>query len=71
MSTSKQIKKLCIELDISVAELARLSGTSPQAFGQKMRRERFTPAELKKIAEIVGCTFETSFVLPNGSRITY
>ena len=71
MSTSKQIKKLCIDLDITVAELARLSGTSPQAFGQKMKRERFTPAELKKIANIVGCTYETSFILPDGTRITY
>lgn len=71
MSTSKQIKKLCVELDISVAELARLSGSSPQAFGQKMRRERFTPAELKEIAQAAGCTFETSFILPNGSHVTY
>lgn len=71
MSTSKQIKKLCIELEISVAELARLSGTSPQAFGQKMRRERFTPAELKEVAKVAGCTYETAFVLPDGNRITY
>lgn len=71
MSTSKQIKKLCVELDISLAELARLSGTSPQAFGQKMRRERFTPAELKEIAKAAGCTFETSFILPDGTRVTY
>ena len=71
MSTSKQIRKLCVELNISVAELARLSGSSPQAFGQKMRRERFTPAELKKIAEAANCTFETSFILPDGTRVDF
>lgn len=71
MSTSKQIKLLCVELGISVAELARLSGTSPQAFSQKMKRERFTPAELKEIAQAAGCSFETAFILPNGNRVTF
>ena len=71
MSTSEQIKILCIKLNISVAELARRSGSSPQAFSQKMKRERFTPAELKEIATSAGCTFESSFVLPNGERVTF
>ncbi len=71
MSTSEQIKILCVKLNISVAELARLSGSSPQAFSQKMKRERFTPAELKAIAAAAGCSFETSFVLPGGERVTY
>ena len=71
MSTSKQIKKLCVELDISVSELARLYGTSPQAFIQKMKRECFTPAELKEVAKVAGCTFESSFILPDGTRVTY
>lgn len=71
MSTSKQLKMLCIELDISISELARLSGTSPQAFSQKMKRERFTPAELKEIAKAAGCSYETAFILPNGERVKY
>lgn len=71
MSTSEQIKILCVKLNISVAELARRSGSSPQAFSQKMKRERFTPAELKEIATAAGCTFESSFVLPNGERVTF
>lgn len=71
MSTSEQIKILCVKLDISVSELARLCGSSPQAFSQKMKRERFTPAELKEIALAAGCSFESSFVLPNGERVTY
>ena len=71
MSTSEQIKILCVKLNISVSELARLCGSSPQAFSQKMKRERFTPAELKEIATAAGCSFESSFVLPNGERVTY
>ena len=70
MATSEQIKILCVKLGISVSELARLYGTSPQAFSQKMKREGFTPAELKEVAQCVGCKYESSFVLPNDERVT-
>lgn len=71
MSVEKQIKMLCASLNISVSELSRLCGSTPQAFSQKMKRERFTPANLKKIAAAVGCTYETTFILPDGERISY
>ena len=70
MATSEQIKILCVKLNISVSELARRCGTSPQAFSQKMKREGFTPAELKKVAAAVNCKYESSFVLPSGERLT-
>ncbi len=70
MATSEQVKILCVKLNISVSELARRCGKSPQAFNQKLKREGFTPAELKEIAAAVGCSFESSFVLPNGQRVT-
>ena len=55
MAVSEQVKILCVKLGISVSELARLYGSSPQAFNQKLKREGFTPAELKKVAEAAGC----------------
>ena len=70
MAVSEQIKILCVKLGISVSELARKCNTSPQAFSQKLKREGFTPAELKKIAESAGCAYETSFILPNGDKVT-
>lgn len=69
-ATSEQLKILCIKLGISVSELARRCGSSPQAFSQKMKREGFTPAELKEIAAAVGCNYETAFVLPTGERVS-
>ena len=71
MTTSEQIKILCVKLNISVSELARMCGSSPQAFTQKMKREKFTPAELKEIANKVNCQFETSFILPNGEKVIF
>ena len=71
MSVEKQIKQLCVMLDISVSELARLCCTSPQAFTQKMKRDKFTPSDLKAIAEAAGCVYETAFILPDGERVQY
>lgn len=71
MSVSEQIKILCVKLNISVSELARKSGSSPQAFSQKMKREGFTPNELKELAAVAGCEYETSFILPGGDKVTY
>lgn len=70
MATSEQVKILCIKLGISVSELARLYGSSPQAFSQKLKREGFTPAELKDIAKAAGCKYESSFLLPNGEKVS-
>lgn len=70
MATSEQIKILCVKLNISVSELARRCGKSPQAFSQKMKRESFTPAELREIAAIVNCEYESSFILPGGEKVT-
>ena len=70
VAVSEQIKILCVKLGISVSELARRSGSSPQAFIQKMKREGFTPAELKELAEAAGCKYEGSFILPDGDRAT-
>lgn len=69
MAVSEQLKILCVKLNMSVSDLAKLNGKSPQAFSQKMKREGFTPAELKEIAIAAGCIYEGSFILPNGDKI--
>lgn len=69
MTISEQIKVLCVRSDISVAELARRIGTTPQNFSGKMKRESFTIAELENIAEALNSSFERKFVLENGEKI--
>ena len=69
MTISEQIKVLCVRSDISVAELARRIGTTPQNFNGKMKRESFTIAELEDIADAVNSSFERKFVLENGEKI--
>lgn len=71
MSVSEQLKILCVKLGISVSELGRMAGKSPQAFSQKMKRESFSVDELKQIAEAAGCKYEGTFIMPNGEKVTY
>lgn len=61
MSISEKIKILAVKKGISVSEMARIVGQSPQNFSQKMKRESFTYKELVEIAEKLNCTFEGNF----------
>lgn len=69
MTTTEQIKVLCVRMGISAAELARQIGQSPQNFSAKLKRGTITEKELIKIANILGIYYEQSFTLPNGEKI--
>jgi hypothetical protein len=71
MSVEEQIKILCVKKDISLSELARLNNISPQNFSQKLKRNTLTVDDLKAIADKLECTYQTSFVLPNGEKVEY
>ena len=53
MKTSDKIKELCNKKNISVAELARRIGQTPQNFGKKLKRDTVTLEELKPIADVL------------------
>ena len=69
MRISEQIKVLCVRNNISVSELARRMGTSPQNFNAKLKRETFTVEDLEQIAEATDSEFERKFILKNGDEI--
>lgn len=69
MNTSDMIRKLCNKKNISISELARRIGQTPQNFGKKMKRNTITLDELMQIADVMEVTFEQSFTLPDGERI--
>lgn len=47
--------------NMSEAELARKLEISPQNLNAKMKRDNFTEADLRKIAEVLDCSFEACF----------
>lgn len=69
MTISEQIKVQCVRSNISMAELARRLGKSPQALNAKLKRGSFTIEELEIIAEAVDAKFLRSFELSSGDKI--
>lgn len=69
MTISDQIRVLCVCSNISVAELARRIGTSPQALNGKLKRESFTIEDLEIIADAVDAKFLHNFKLSSGESI--
>lgn len=69
MTISEQIKVLCVRQNISLAELARRLGKSPQSLNSKMKRGSFTVEELEEIAKVSGTTFERKFILTDGEKV--
>lgn len=70
MSTANLIRNLCKEKGISVAELARRIGQTPQNFNKKLKRETVSTEELMQIADVLGVVFEQSYILENGEKLT-
>ena len=70
MNTADLVKKLCAEEGVSLAELARRIGQSRQNFYKKLRRDTRTVSELQQIAEAFHVTFDQSFILPDGEKMS-
>ena len=69
MTISEQIRVLCVRTNISVAELARRMGMSPQNLNAKLKRGTFTVSDLNQIAEAPGTPFERKFILDDGEKV--
>ncbi len=69
MTTSEQIRVLCVRTGVSLSELARRINQTPQNFSAKLKRNTVTQEELKQIASALNATYEQYFVLPNGDKV--
>ena len=69
MTTSDMIRELCDRMDISLAELCRRIGQTPQNFNKKLQRGTVSIEEMAKIAEALDVGYEQAFVLSDGEQI--
>lgn len=69
MTTSDMIRELCDKQNISLAELCRRIGQTPQNFNKKLKRETVSFEEMMTIAEALDVGYEQAFVLSDGKRI--
>ena len=68
MKSSDMIRKLCMIENISISELARRIGQTPQNFNKKLKRDTVTFDEMLDIAAVLGASYEQA-VLDGGKRI--
>ena len=69
MTTSEQIRVLCVRTGVSLSELARRINQTPQNFNAKLKRNTITQDELNQIAKALDVTYEQYFVLGNGEHV--
>lgn len=69
MTTSDMIRELCEKKNISLAELARRIGQSPQNFNKKLKRGTVSFEEMMEVAKALNVKYEQAFILSDGSKI--
>ena len=69
MTTSEQIRVLCVRTGVSLSELARKINQTPQNFNAKLKRNTITQDELNQITKALNVTYEQYFVLGNGELV--
>ncbi len=69
MKICQKVKMALAYKNMSEAELARCIGTSPSAFNQRMKTDKFSTEEIEKIAEALGAVFSFTFAFSDGTVI--
>ena len=69
MTTSDMVRELCEKRSISLAELCRRIGQTPQNFNKKLKRGTVSFEEMLAIAEALDVGYEQAFVLADGEEM--
>lgn len=69
MTNAKKIKMALAFKGMSESELARKLETTPQAFNQRLKTDKFSTKELDCIASIMGAVYTAVFEFPDGTKI--
>lgn len=69
MTTSDMIRELCDKKNISLAELCRRIGQTPQNFNKKLNRGTISSDEMVKIADVLNIRYEQVFILSDNQKI--
>ncbi len=71
LTTSDMVRELCEKMNISIAELSRRIGQTPQNFSKKLKRETVSFEEMMSIAGVVNVKYVQIFILPDGEKIGF
>jgi Helix-turn-helix. len=66
---NEKIRIVLIKRGMSMRDLAKLLGTSPQNLNDKLHRDNFKEADLIKIAAALNCKYTVSFTMNDTGEI--
>jgi hypothetical protein len=69
MAMTEKIKILLVKKNMKTTNLAQLLNTNPSNIYNKFKRNNFSEKDLERIAAVLGCKFEGSFVMEDGDKI--
>lgn len=70
MSQENKIRMAAAKKNISLSELSRRIGQTPQNVNSKLKRNTFTESELEQIAEALGAKYvPMKFIFDDGTEI--
>ncbi len=69
MNTDTKIRMALVYSGITLTELAKRIGQSPQNLGKKMKRDTLNTEEMEQIAAALGCKWRAEFVFDDGTTI--
>ena len=70
MNLSENVRTLSKELKVSMAEIARRTGQSPQNLSKKLNKETLTFEDFEHILKCLGVEMEVSFYLPGNQTLS-
>ena len=62
MNIEKEIRKILLDEDIEIKELARRLNTSQQNISAKLKRNNFTTKDIEKILNVLGYGLKIEFI---------
>ena len=62
MNVEKEIRKILLDEDIEIKELARRLNTSQQNMSAKLKRNNFTTKDIEKILDVLGYELKIEFI---------
>lgn len=69
LSNGEKVKVIMKRLGFTTTKLAAEIGTTRQNLTNKFNRDNFDEGEIRAIAAALGCEVETTFTLPDGTKI--
>lgn len=65
MNIEKEIRKILLDEDIEIKELASRLNTSQQNISAKLKRNNFTVKDVEKILDVLGYELKIEFIKKN------